>query len=96
MLEQIDQLKQQPRVEKRQGTQGELAQRSWMNERKRLQEQLRDIEKFTDVDPLLLDGQKERWQQELQQIRLIRSGKKVSKKSESAGQQDASEERWQM
>ena len=40
-----------------------------LDERKnKLQNQLRYIEKVTDMDPIFMKGQKEKWQQELQEI----------------------------
>ena len=42
-------------------------------QRKRLQKQLRKIEEFTDMDPVCLEGQKEKWQQDLQEIEQQRN-----------------------
>ena len=39
----------------------ESEKRSWMSKGKGCKKQLREIEKFTDMDPLFLEGQKERW-----------------------------------
>ena len=55
--------------------------------KKRLQRQVRDIQKFTDMDTLLLEGQKERWQQELQEIEqkrndLLPEHQKMQKRSQ--------------
>ena len=55
--------------------------------KKRLQRQVRDIQKFTDMDTLLLEGQKERWQQELQEIEqkrndLLSEHQKMQKRSQ--------------
>ena len=40
-----------------------------MNEKNRLQKQLRRIKNFTDLEQCVVDGQKENWQQELQEKR---------------------------
>ena len=41
--------------------------------RKRLQKQLREIDKFSDLDEMLRDAQKERWKEELQDIEKKRN-----------------------
>ena len=47
--------------------------RSWISRGKGLQKQLREIEKFTDVDQMFRDGQKEKWKGDLQEIEQKRN-----------------------
>ena len=41
--------------------------------RKRLQKQLREIDKFSDLDQVFQDGHKEKWKYELQEIERKRT-----------------------
>ena len=49
------------------------SKRTLDEQKKSLQRQLRDIEKFTDMDPVFRDRQKERWKEELQEIERKRT-----------------------
>ena len=42
-------------------------------QRERLQKQLREIEKFSDMDQMFRDGQKEKWKEELQEVEKKRN-----------------------
>ena len=62
-------------------------------QRKRLQRQLRDIEKFTDMEPMFRDIQKEKWEDQLQEIERKRTeapedAEEVSEVAEFAAQEE--------
>ena len=46
---------------------------SFDEQRKRLQKQLREIDKFTDMDPMFQEGQKEEWKEDLQEVEQKRN-----------------------
>ena len=52
-------------------------------QKKSLQRQLRDIEKFIDMDPVLRDRQKERWKEEGASTRAPEGTKEMSQKLQS-------------
>ena len=53
--------------------QGQNVLRSQNEQRKRLLKKLREIDKFTDVDPMFQEGQKEKWKEYLQETEQKRN-----------------------
>ena len=66
------------------------------DQKESLQKELRDIEKFTDMEPMVRDSQKEKWKCQLQEIERKRTEllqehqkmQKVSEVAEFAGQEE--------
>ena len=64
-----------------------LRKKLTVEQRKSLQNQLHDIEKFTDMEPMFRDSQKEKWKGQLQEIErkrteLLREHQKMQKRSQ--------------
>ena len=108
---QVEQLRRQQRVETGQEGQGDSTREDWNIEvqeegenkkkldeqRRRLQKQIREIEKFTDMDQMFPDSQKEKWKERQLEIEEKRNellpgtpedAEEVSKDAEYPGQEE--------